>query len=95
LVTRPIPEPGPSLVRAVAGLVDMSPHDRPLSDEELKAAVAGCEAVLCLLTDRVDAAVMDAARGCRVFANMAVGYNNIDVAEARRRGILVTNTPGS
>jgi len=47
-----------------------------------------------MLHDPIDASVLEAARGCRVFANMAVGYNNIDVAEATRRGILVTNTPG-
>ncbi len=93
-ITRPIPEPGPSMVAAVAGRVDMSPHDRPLTRAELLAGVRGRDAVLCLLTDAIDAEVMEAAQGCRVLANMAVGYNNIDVAEATRRGILVTNTPG-
>ncbi len=93
-ITRPIPEPGPSLVRDAADRVDMNPDDRPLTPEELRAGVSGRDAILCLLTDRIDASVMDAAPGCKVFANMAVGYNNIDVAEATRRGILVTNTPG-
>jgi glyoxylate reductase len=93
-ITRPIPEPGPSLVRAVADQVDANPEDRSLSSDELCAAVRGRDAVLCLLTDRIDARVLDAAAGCKVFANMAVGYNNIDVAEATKRGILVTNTPG-
>jgi glyoxylate reductase len=93
-ITRPIPEPGPSLVREAADRVDMNPDDRPLTPEKLRAGVSGRDAVLCLLTDRIDASVMDAAPGCKVFANMAVGYNNIDVAEATRRGILVTNTPG-
>jgi glyoxylate reductase len=93
-ITRPIPEPGPSLVRQAADDVDANAEDRSLSPEELRAAVAGRDAVLCLLTDRIDASVLDAATGCRVFANMAVGYNNVDVAEATRRGILVTNTPG-
>jgi len=94
LITRPIPEPGPSLVRSVADRVEANPDDRSLSHDELCAAVAGQDAVLCLLTDRIDSTVLDAARGCRIVANMAVGYNNIDVAEATRRGILVTNTPG-
>jgi hypothetical protein len=93
-ITRRIPEPGPSLVAEVADEVAANPHDRPLAPEELRAAVAGRDAVLCLLTDRIDAEVLDAARGCHVFANMAVGYNNIDVAAATARGILVTNTPG-
>lgn len=72
----------------------MSTSDGPLAPEALRARLAGCTGVLCLLTDHIDAAALDAARGCRVFANMAVGFNNIDVAEATRRGILVTNTPG-
>jgi len=93
-ITQRIPEPGPSLVREVADEVVMNPDDRVLSPEELRAGVAGTDAVLCLLTDRIDASVLEAARGCRVFANMAVGYNNIDVEAAGRLGIQVTNTPG-
>src|SRR5690349_9810892 len=93
-ITQPIPEPGPSLVRRVATDLKSNPDDRVLSTDELREAVAGCDAVLCLLTDRIDASVLEAARGCRVFANMAVGYNNVDVAAATRLGILVTNTPG-
>lgn len=94
LITRPIPEPGPELVRTVADRVEINPHDRPLTRDELLAGVKGRDAVLCLLNDRIDAEVMEAARGCKIFANLAVGYNNIDVPEATRRGILVTNTPG-
>jgi glyoxylate reductase len=94
LITRPIPEPGPSLIRSVTDRIELNPEDRSLSQDELCAAVAGKDAVLCLLTDKIDARVLEAAKGCRVFANMAVGYNNVDVAEATRRGILVTNTPG-
>jgi len=93
-ITQPIPEPGPTLVRQAAGEVVVNPDDRVLSAAELRERVAGCDAVLCLLTDPVDASVLEAARGCRVFANMAVGYNNIDVAAATRLGVLVTNTPG-
>ena len=93
-ITQPIPEPGPSLVSEVAGLVTQNHEDRVLSAEELRANVAGCDAVLCLLTDPINASVLEAAKGCRVFANMAVGYNNVDVAAATRLGILVTNTPG-
>jgi glyoxylate reductase len=81
-------------VKGVANTVEMSPHDRPLTEAELRDAVAGRDAVLCLLTDKIDANLLDVAKGCRIFANMAVGYNNIDVAEATRRGIMVTNTPG-
>ena len=94
LITQPIPEPGPALVREAVGEVIANTDDRVLSHEELRERVVGCEAVLCLLTDRIDVAVLDAAKGCRVFSNMAVGYNNIDVAAATERGILITNTPG-
>lgn len=94
LITRPIPEPGPTLLSRVADRVIAHPDDRPLSPDEFREQVRGCDAVLCQLTDRVDAALLDAARGCRIFANMAVGYNNIDVDEATRRGVMVTNTPG-
>lgn len=95
-ITQPIPEPGPSLIRQFTPDVSANPEERVLSPHELRAAVAGRDAVLCLLTDAVDEGVLKAAAdgGCRVFANMAVGYNNIDVAAATRVGILVTNTPG-
>ena len=93
-ITQPIPEPGPTMIRGVASEVIASTEDRILSPDELRQGVAGCDAVLCLLTDAIDASVLEAAKGCRVFSNMAVGYNNIDVAAATRLGILVTNTPG-
>lgn len=93
-ITQPIPEPGPSLIGEIVADREIKEGDGPLSTEELRAAAAGREAILCLLTDRIDESVLEAARGCRIFANMAVGYNNIDVEAATRRGILVTNTPG-
>jgi glyoxylate reductase len=94
LITRPIPEPAPSLIAGVADRLVISEDDRPLTVDELQEAVRGFDAVLCMLHDPVDSKVLEAANGCRIFANMAVGYNNIDVAEATRLGILVTNTPG-
>ncbi|GAC1451090.1 MAG: D-glycerate dehydrogenase [Isosphaeraceae bacterium] len=95
-ITQPIPEPGPSLVRGAVDEVLVNPDDRVLSLDELRSRVAGRDGVLCLLTDQVDGSVLEAAAagGCRVFSNMAVGYNNIDVPAATRLGILVTNTPG-
>jgi len=95
LITRPIPGPGPALIARVADEVVAMEADVPLAADDLRARVGqGFDAVLCMLHDPVDAAILEAARGCRVFANMAVGYNNIDVAAATRLGILVTNTPG-
>jgi len=69
-------------------------EDRPMERPALLEAVAGADGYLSMITDAVDAELMDAAPRLRVVSNMAVGYNNIDVAAATQRGIVVTNTPG-
>jgi glyoxylate reductase len=61
--------------------------------DELVARVAGKHALIGLLTDRIDRAVIEAGRELKVIANIAVGFNNIDLPAARERGIVVTNTP--
>lgn len=68
--------------------------DRDLSRSELMRGVADVDGLLCLLTDRVDGEVMDAAPQLKVVSNYAVGFNNIEVDAASQRGIVVTNTPG-
>jgi glyoxylate reductase len=68
--------------------VDVMPRD------ELIARIAGKQALVSMITDSIDREVIEAASGLKVIANAAVGYNNIDVAAARERGIVVTNTPG-
>ncbi len=73
--------------------VDRHEDTTAIAHEELVGRVAGKHALLCLLTDRIDRAVIDAGRELKVIANIAVGYNNIDVLAARERGIVVTNTP--
>jgi glyoxylate reductase len=94
VLTRRIPTPAIELLRAAA-YVWVSPHDRPLTDEELHEAVAGADAVLTLLHDPVDDAFLDAAGPqLRCVANVAVGYDNIDVGAATSRGVVITNTPG-
>src|ERR1700751_5586263 len=60
----------------------------------LGARVAGKDAIVSMITDAVDGQVIKAGRALKVIANAAVGYNNIDVAAAPERGIIVTNTPG-
>src|SRR5436305_892651 len=60
---------------------------------ELRKRIAGTDALVCVSTDRIDAPAIDAASHLEVIANVAVGYDNIDVAHARARGIVVTNTP--
>jgi len=68
--------------------VDVMPH------EELVARVAGKQALVSMITDAIGRDVIDAGKDLKVIANAAVGYNNIDVAAACERGIIVTNTPG-
>jgi glyoxylate reductase len=92
-VTRKIPQDGLDRLAARCA-VDVNPHDRPLTRAELLRAVRGRDGVLCLLTDKIDAEVFEAATGAKGFANYAVGYDNIDVPEATRRGIPISNTPG-
>lgn len=94
-VTRPIPEAGLDLLRKYYPDFEMNKEDRVLSREELLERVKGAHGLLTLLTEKIDAELMDAAGPqLKVVANMAVGYDNIDVEAATARGILVTNTPG-
>ncbi len=94
LVTRRIPEVGLELLRAVA-YVDVWDRPVPPPRDELLRRVAGVAGLLSLLTDRVDDELLDAAGpGLRVVSNLAVGYDNIDVAACARRGVAVGNTPG-
>lgn len=93
-VMRRIPDSALELLRAGTDLW-VSEHERPLTTEELHEAVAGVDAAVTLLHDRVDADFLDAAGPrLRIVANVAVGYDNIDVAAATERGVIVTNTPG-
>lgn len=93
-ITRRIPEPGIEMIRKEHE-VEINPYDRVLTREELLQAVKGKDGILCLLTDKIDAEVFDAAGPqLKVVSNYAVGYDNIDVNEATKRGIVVTNTPG-
>ena len=77
-----------------AGDVQYNDTSDGLSADALKAAAADKQAIVCQLTDKIDAALMDAASDLKVIANVAVGFDNIDIPAATERGILVTNTPG-
>lgn len=92
VVTRMIPEVGLALLREHCD-VWVNPDDRPLTRDELLARSADADGVLGLLTDKVDAGFFDAAPRLRGYANYAVGFDNIDVAEATRRRVPVSNTP--
>ncbi len=92
IVTREIPSAGLHLLEGF----DVSVlHERPPERGELLEAVRGASGVLSTATEKMDGEVMDAAGdGLKVIANMAVGYDNIDVKAAQERGVVVTNTPG-
>lgn len=77
--------------------VDVNPENKILSKSELIDVLKNnsYDGVVCLLTNPIDAEVFDATPSTKIFANYAVGYNNIDVAEATKRGIIITNTPGA
>lgn len=74
--------------------VESNQSDVPLSPERLREKLADKDGVVCALTDRIDETVLAAAPKIRAVCNIAVGYNNIDVAACTSRGIVVTNTPG-
>ncbi|MDK2856516.1 MAG: glyoxylate reductase [Bacillota bacterium] len=92
-VTRRIPEPGLAILREVAE-VKVWEEELPPPREVLLKEVADCDALVPLLTDRVDGELLDRAPHLKVVANYAVGYDNIDVPACTARGVLVTNTPG-
>jgi glyoxylate reductase len=91
-VTRVLPFPALDRLRA-AHEVHEWPGDLPPDGDAMRAGVAEADGLLSLVTDRVDASVLDAAPRLRAIANMAVGTDNIDVAAATARGIPVGNTP--
>jgi glyoxylate reductase len=92
LVTRKLPSSVLSKLQAAAA-VDLYTGDAAIPAGELRTRVADKDALICLLTDAIDRTVLDAAPRLKVVSNVAVGYNNIDVAYAKSRGIHVTNTP--
>lgn len=92
-VTRMLPEPAINYLKEYCE-VEINSQDRVLSKAELLAAVKGRHAVLSQLTDIIDDAVFEAAGPqCKIFANYAVGYDNVDLEAATRRGVMITNTP--
>jgi glyoxylate reductase len=72
--------------------VDLNSHERPLTRQELLVRLRGKDGLVCQITDTIDDEVL-ATPGLKVVSNVAVGYNNIDVAAAKRRGVTITNTP--
>ena len=92
-ITRRIPESGIKLLQESCDVEIWDSDDVVPRDVFLKA-ISDKDAVLCLLTDKVDAETMDVAKSVKIFANMAVGFDNIDVEECTKRGVMASNTPG-
>jgi glyoxylate reductase len=93
-VTRRLPDAAMRIVEAACEVSLWGSAEEPLPRDALLRAVGDVEGLLCLLTDRVDAELLEAAPRLRVVATMAVGYDNIDVPACTARGVVVTNTPG-
>lgn len=95
LVTRPIPEPAVARLRAEPGVETTVFEDDVAMDRTvLLEAAADADAILALLTERMDEELFDRSPHLRMVANMAVGFDNVDIDAAAARGIWVTNTPG-
>nr|MBA3826684.1 D-glycerate dehydrogenase [Ktedonobacterales bacterium] len=92
-VTRAIPAAGVDILRS-ACTVTVWPGELPPAPADLLAHTRDCAGLLALLTDRLDGPFFDGCPHLRVVSNMAVGYDNIDIAAATARGIAVGNTPG-
>jgi glyoxylate reductase len=92
LITRRLPSAVLSKLEAAAE-IDLYTGDGAIPADELRARIADKDALISLLTDAVDRSVVDAAPNLKVIANVAVGYNNIDIPYALSRGVVVTHTP--
>jgi len=92
-ITRRLPEPGLRLLRERFN-VSVFEKPEPIDRENLKHGVSRADALICLLSDRIDEEILAHAGCLKIVANYAVGYNNIDIEAARKRNIMVTYTPG-
>lgn len=92
-VTRVIPDAGLNLLEKHTDM-DVWPHDRAPTREELVHGAKEAEGLVTLLTEKVDADVLTAAPRVRIVSNVAVGFDNLDVAAGTKAGVVMTNTPG-
>ena len=92
-ITQEIPEIASKLLKAKNFEVSVYPKNKPISKNELLKSIKNVDAVISLLTDKFDAIILDKMSNCKVIANYAVGFNNIDIKYAKQKGITVTNTP--
>jgi len=92
-ITRRIPETGINLLKEKYH-VEIYPENRPIPRDLLARKITDCDALVCLLSDRIDDFVLRSAQKLKIVANYAVGYDNIDINSAKKRKIMITNTPG-
>lgn len=92
-VTREIPESGILLLKKKGFEVSIYSEDKPIPRKEFLNQIKDCDGLICLLTEKIDKEAIDKMKKCKVIANYAVGFNNIDVEYAKSKGIVVTNTP--
>ncbi len=96
-ITRPIPQVGAQKLKdkGYEVIVNEAAQDRPATPEELIQGAKGADAILSVLTDKITVEVMDAGSPMlKIIANFAVGFDNVDIAAAKQRNVMVTNTPG-
>ncbi len=92
-ITRQIPEAAVDLLKKKKFKVKVYEEDHPIPEKELVQNIINADAVISLLTDKFDSAVIDKMKNCKIIANYAVGFNNIDVKYAEKKKIFVSNTP--
>src|SRR5262245_9217442 len=92
LISRMLPDEAVQTARSRAR-IDIHTGDSPLPREELMRRLKRREGLICLITDAIDDEILASCPELRVVANVAVGFNNVDVAAATRHGVVVTNTP--
>src|SRR6266850_85028 len=92
LISRQLPQPAIELARSRAE-IDAYAVDAAMPRAELLARLRDKQGLICVISEAIDQALLDACPDLRVVSNVAVGYNNVDVSAATRRGVIVTNTP--
>jgi glyoxylate reductase len=92
-ITRQIPEAAINILKKKKINVKVYKEDHPIPEKKLKKNIRNVDAVISLLTDKFDSSVIDEMRNCKIIANYAVGFNNIDIEYAKKKSIFVSNTP--
>lgn len=92
-ITREIPEAAYDLLKTKKIEVKVYPEEKPIPYQLLKTEVQDADGIISLLTDRFDEEMINSMNRCKIIANYAVGYNNINIGYANKKGITVTNTP--